>query len=38
VVGYRGVIKSFKTLETTNQFKAKEPVASSTVRKFFGEF
>jgi hypothetical protein len=38
VVGYRGVIKSFKTLETTNQFKAKEPAAPSMVRKFFGEF
>ena len=38
VVGYRGVIKSFKTLETSSQLKPKEQALPSGVRKFFGEF
>jgi hypothetical protein len=37
VAGFRGVIKSFKTLDTIDQFKAK-PVTRDAVQGFFGKF
>jgi hypothetical protein len=38
VVGFRGVVKSFKTLETTEQFKLKQKQEATTGQGFFGRF
>lgn len=38
VAGFRGVVKSFKTLETTDQFKLKQKQEAGSGQGFFGKF